>query len=97
MAFLETSLSIHSRSRYDLDSHKQSLKSLNNHSHNTRSSQSSLVIPHHGTYGKSAFCITGAKLWNSLILLFLVNFKKKVKAFLYDKMVSVEQNEFILY
>ena len=75
---------------------------LNNHSHNTRSSQSSLVIPHHGTYGKSAFCITGAKLWNSLPASIknspsLVNFKKKVKAFLYDKMVSVEQNEFILY
>ena len=77
---------------------------LNNHSHITRSSQSSLVIPHHGTYGKSAFCITGAKLWNSLPASinnspYLVNFKKKVKVFLHDKMVSlsVEQNEFILY
>ena len=62
---------------------------LNNHSHNTRSSQSSLVIPHHGTYGKSTFCITGAKLWNSLPASIktspsLVNFKKKVKVFLYD-------------
>ena len=78
------------------------LLTLNNHSHNTRSSQSSLVIPHHGTYGKSTFCITGAKLWNSLPASIktspsLVNFKKKVKVFLYDKMVSVEQNEFILY
>ena len=27
----------------------------------------------------------------------LVNFKKKVKVFLFNKMVSVEQNEFILY
>ena len=56
---------------------------LNNHSHNNRSSQSSLVIPHHGTYGKSAFCITGAKLWNSLPASIkcspsLVNFKKRV-------------------
>ncbi len=44
----------------------------------------------------------GAKLWNSLPASIktspsLVNFKKKVKVFLYDKMVSVEQNEFILY
>ena len=60
---------------------------LNNHSHNTRSSQSSLVIPHHGTYGKSVFCITGAKLWNSLPASSpsLVNFKKKVKVFYMTK------------
>ena len=75
---------------------------LNNHSHNTRSCQSSHVIPHRGTYGKRTFCITGAKLWNSLPASIktspsLVNFKKNVKVFLYDQMVSVEQNEFILY
>ena len=59
---------------------------LNNRSHNTRSSQSSLVIPHHGTYGKSAFRITGVKLWNNLPASIkyspsLVNFKKKVNVF----------------
>ena len=64
---------------------------LNNHSHNTRSSQSSLVIRHHG---KSAFCITAAKLWNILSASIkyspaIVNFKKKVNVFLYDNLVLV--------
>ena len=58
-------------------------------SYNTRS-QSSLVTPHRGTYGKSTFCITGAKLWNSLPASIktspsLVKFKKKVKVFYMTK------------
>ena len=72
------------------------LSSSTGHSQNTRSSQHSLVIPHHGSYGKSSFIVTGANLYNSLpsdlvnSSQSLLDFKKKVKRFIYDRLLFVE-------
>ena len=79
------------------------LSSSTSHSQNTRSSQHSLVIPHHGSYGKSSFIVTGANLYNSLpsdlvnSSQSLLDFKKKVKRFICDRLLLVECDDFYFY
>ena len=62
-----------------------------------------LVIPHHGSYGKSSFIVTGANLYNSLpsdlvnSRQSLLDFKKKVKRFIYDRLLLAECDYFYFY
>ena len=80
-----------------------SLSSSTSHSQITRSSQHSLVIPHHGSYGKSYFIVTGANLCNCLpsdlvnSSQSLLDFKKKVKRFIYDRLLLAECDDFHFY
>ena len=73
------------------------------HTHNTRSSHSSLVIPHYGSHGNNSFYISGAKLWNSLPVSIIKSsqnlnvFKSKVKCIMYDRLFSTENSDFIYY
>ena len=71
------------------------------HQHNTRKSFKSYVLPHVNSQGLTSFMYNGAKLWNSLptklkSIESKSSFKSKCKLFLFNKMVSTEDNEFVM-
>ena len=72
------------------------------HSHFTRNSQLSYVIPHVKTQGRFSFMHNAAKLWNGLpdTIKAVINgdtFKKKCKMFLFRKMALAESSDFLYY
>jgi len=72
------------------------------HSHNTRSSDLSFVIPHVNTHGGLSFMYNGAKLWNKLPGSVKTSsskeiFKSRCKDYLFNKMSLVESSEFLWY
>ena len=72
------------------------------HSHRTRHSNMSYVIPRVGTQGSKSFMFNGAKLWNNLpSQIKLVNtkegFKYKCREFLFKTMADKEKCDFIYY
>ena len=72
------------------------------HSHNTRNSESSYVIPHVNTQGSLSFMYNGAKLWNKLPGSIKSSeskdvFKSKCKAYLFNKMSMAESSEFLYF
>ena len=72
------------------------------HSHNTRNSNNSYVIPQVNTHGLKSFMYNGAKAWNSLPNYIRTqptkdNFKLKCKEFLFMKMLEIEESDFVRY
>ena len=69
------------------------------HSHRTRHSIKSFVLPEVKSQGKKSFMYNGARLWNSLpVNIRLIenkdNFKKKCKRYFFKEMELCEQNVF---
>ncbi|MGL1888436.1 MAG: reverse transcriptase family protein [Reichenbachiella sp.] len=70
--------------------------------HNTRSGKRACIVPRVNSFGLRSFFYSAIKLWNSLppttqLLDIKLQFKTKVKAFLWDKLIRDEQNEYIYY
>ena len=69
------------------------------HSHNTRNSQRSFVIPQVKSHGSKTFTFNGIKLWNSLpkhlkCVKSRDEFKSKCRSHLFNVMKNEEQSEF---
>ena len=75
---------------------------FNEHSFNTRSSTLSFIVPNvTSNYGKSTFFSTGIKAWNTLPsalhnITEKMFFKKSVKEYFFNEILSNEMNEFIV-
>ena len=72
------------------------------HSYSTRRSNKSYVIPHVKSQGSKSFSFNGCKLWNNLpnnikSELTKDGFKSKCKEFLFNRMLSEEESDFIYY
>ena len=70
------------------------------HSHRTRNSAMSYVIPRVKTQGSFSFMFTGAKLWNNLpdsirAITSKDNFKKKCKSYVFKQMKTKESSIYI--
>ena len=77
-------------------------KSSDVHSHNTRNSSMSFELPHVKSQGKKSFMYCAAKSWNNLPSYVkrsssINSFKSKCKKFLFDKLASIERDDFIYY
>ena len=71
------------------------------HSHNTRNSNNSYVIPRVMSYGIKSFMYNGAKSWNALPNHVRTQeskdaFKTKCKAHLFREMLEREESEFVV-
>ena len=69
------------------------------HTHNTRNSSMSYVIPHVKSQGSNSFMFNGAKSWNNLpvsvrSVVTKDNFKQKCKCYLFGQMADREDSQF---
>ena len=72
------------------------------HSHSTRGSRMSYVIPHVKNQGSLSFMFNGAKLWNSLPVSIKSNrtidgFKKKCRDYIFGEMEKSENSDFVYH
>jgi hypothetical protein len=70
------------------------------HSHNTRGSNMSYIIPHVKSQGSRSFMFNGAKLWNKLPTVIKAidskeSFKSKCKSYLFNQMYEIENSEYV--